>query len=252
MARVFPWTFCSLSLWYFYLDGVTFWYILRRCSNRGAPVSLRKSPTLTPALLASNRRNAQKSTGPRTARGKAWSRLNRMRSGIRSREYLSFVDALMGAPPGQVGPTAADMLSSKLAIHPLYFEAVDSAVKTEMQLCNENARWKTHRSETKTPHKTFEAGMSLKTNVPGGDDEVVNLPDLARELGMGEEYSRWLAKDIKENPWEKAKYYDRWVAKHHSGNKDGQAVGKAVRARPPEETPRNIPSRNVIDKKQTS
>jgi hypothetical protein len=48
------------------------------------PVSLRKSPTLTPALLAANRRNAKKSTGPRTARGKAWSRLNSLRHGCHS------------------------------------------------------------------------------------------------------------------------------------------------------------------------
>ena len=33
-------------------------------------MSLRKSPTLTPALLEANRRNARKSTGPRTARGR--------------------------------------------------------------------------------------------------------------------------------------------------------------------------------------
>jgi hypothetical protein len=33
-------------------------------------MSLRKRPTLTPALLAANRANAQKSTGPRTVRGK--------------------------------------------------------------------------------------------------------------------------------------------------------------------------------------
>jgi len=175
-----------------------------------------------------------------------------MRSGVRSREYLSFVDALMAAPPGQVGPTAADMLSSKLAIHPLYFEAVDSAVKTELQLCSENARWKTCRSETKSPHKTFEAGMSLKTNVSGDDARVENLPDLARELGMVEEYSRWLATEIRDNPLTKGKYYDQWAAKHHSGDKDGQAVGKVVRTQSREETPRNIPSRNVIDNKQTS
>ncbi len=44
-------------------------------------MSLRKSPTLTPALVASNRRNAKKSTGPRTARGKAWLPLNRLGDG---------------------------------------------------------------------------------------------------------------------------------------------------------------------------
>jgi len=44
-------------------------------------VSLRKSPVRTPALLAANRRNAQKCTGPKTARGKARSSLNALQHG---------------------------------------------------------------------------------------------------------------------------------------------------------------------------
>ncbi len=66
-------------------------------------MSLRKSPTLTPALLASNRQNAKQSTGPRTAQGKAWSRLNHMRHGAYSPEYINFVEALLDAPPGRHG-----------------------------------------------------------------------------------------------------------------------------------------------------
>ena len=46
-------------------------------------MSLRKSPTRTAASLAANRANAQKSTGPRTAGGKARARLNRLRHGRR-------------------------------------------------------------------------------------------------------------------------------------------------------------------------
>ena len=45
----------------------------------------RKSPTLTPARLAALRANAQKSTGPRTRRGKARSALNGFRHGRYSR-----------------------------------------------------------------------------------------------------------------------------------------------------------------------
>ena len=41
-----------------------------------------KGTTSSPRKAASNRRNAAKSTGPRTARGKAWSRLNAMKHGI--------------------------------------------------------------------------------------------------------------------------------------------------------------------------
>ncbi|MGA3327578.1 MAG: hypothetical protein ABSF45_24210 [Terriglobia bacterium] len=50
-------------------------------------MSLRKSPTRTPAFLEAIRRNAQKSTGPWTVRGKAQSCLNRLKTGARSRVY---------------------------------------------------------------------------------------------------------------------------------------------------------------------
>jgi hypothetical protein len=44
-------------------------------------VPLRKSPVRSPALLAANRANALKSTGPRTVRGKARSCLNALKHG---------------------------------------------------------------------------------------------------------------------------------------------------------------------------
>jgi hypothetical protein len=98
-------------------------------------MSLRKSPTLTPALLASNRRNAKKSTGPRTARGKAWVRLNRFRHGMRSPEYVNYLKALFDAPPGQVGVTAQALLSSKQVHHPLFMEIAQMSVQAEVDIC---------------------------------------------------------------------------------------------------------------------
>ncbi len=50
-------------------------------------MSLRKPPTLTSALLAANRRNAQKSTGPRTEEGKRRVILNGLKHGLRSRSF---------------------------------------------------------------------------------------------------------------------------------------------------------------------
>jgi len=47
-------------------------------------MSLRKSPTRTPALLAANRANSRKSTGPRTERGKARAALNPLKHGRRA------------------------------------------------------------------------------------------------------------------------------------------------------------------------
>ena len=46
-------------------------------------MSLRRRPDLTPAMLAANRRNAQKSTGPRSEQGKQRVRLNGLKHGLR-------------------------------------------------------------------------------------------------------------------------------------------------------------------------
>jgi hypothetical protein len=102
-------------------------------------VSLRKSPTLTPALLAANRRNAQKATGPRTERGKNWSRVNRLRTGTRSRSFRRLMDAVLAAMPGEVRQTARALLPPHLARHPLYVEFVEGIVETDLQLSAEAA-----------------------------------------------------------------------------------------------------------------
>ena len=53
---------------------------------------LRRSPRLTPASLAARRANALKSTGPRTARGKAWSSLNALRHGWDARNLRAKIE----------------------------------------------------------------------------------------------------------------------------------------------------------------
>ncbi len=55
-------------------------------------MSLRETPALTPAMLAANRRNARKSTGPRTEEGKRRVRLNGLKHGLRC---SSFRESLM-------------------------------------------------------------------------------------------------------------------------------------------------------------
>ena len=86
---------------------------------------LRKSP-MTPARLEANRRNAQRSTGPRTPRGKSQSRLNGLRSGGRSRLYSDLLLALSDAPPGAVARTAQAALTPAQARHPLFAELVET------------------------------------------------------------------------------------------------------------------------------
>jgi hypothetical protein len=54
----------------------------------------------TAARLAAGRRNSQKSTGPRTPRGKAQLRINLLRGGGSSSAYRNLLRALVEAPPG--------------------------------------------------------------------------------------------------------------------------------------------------------
>ena len=128
-------------------------------------MSLRRSPTLTSALLASNRLNAKKSTGPRTVRGKAWSRMNRLDDGMHSLEYVDFLKAMIDAPPGRVAETAKAILASKPVILPLFREAAELAIQVEIDICAEQRQLRQRRKLSKNSFfTTTEPGMLLKTN----------------------------------------------------------------------------------------
>ncbi len=103
-------------------------------------MSLRKPPTRTAAFLAANRRNAQKSTGPKTARGKAWTRFNSLHTGVRSSELINFHKALLDAPACRVEATATAILRSRQNHHPLFLEAAEDHLQVEIDLCNEGRR----------------------------------------------------------------------------------------------------------------
>jgi hypothetical protein len=113
-------------------------------------MSLRKSPTLTPARLAANRRSAQKSTGPRTARGKAWSRMNGLRTGSRSTVYRELFEALLDAPPGGIDAVAGVILTPEQASHPLFASLVDQAREVEREVEREMQLPWWHGPQTKT------------------------------------------------------------------------------------------------------
>jgi hypothetical protein len=95
-------------------------------------MSLRKSPTLTPGLLAANRRNARKSTGPLTARGKAQVRFNALKEGGRSRHYQNLRIAFLFAPPGAVLGSHS-YLTPEMARHPLFAAAEEIAIQAEIE-----------------------------------------------------------------------------------------------------------------------
>ena len=141
-------------------------------------MSLRKSPTLTPALLAANRRNASRSTGPRTAQGKASSRLNGLRYGRRSRHYLGFINALADAPPGMVNVVVQRLLAKEYAAHPLFVDIANAAIIAEHELCAGGER--RGRKAAKKAPTTSEAGMSMK---PKGWEKFISLePDESMKI----------------------------------------------------------------------
>jgi hypothetical protein len=97
-------------------------------------MSLRKSPTLTPALLAACRRNAKKSTGPRTAQGKAQARMNALRTGNRSRLRWGLLLSLLNAPLGGVARFARALLTPDMALCPLLRETAEIVVQAEREV----------------------------------------------------------------------------------------------------------------------
>jgi hypothetical protein len=100
--------------------------------NLGAAMSLRKSPILTSDRIEANRRNARKTAGPRTARGKAYSRLNRLKRGGSSPVYGNLLRALLEASPYAVEQTACAVLTVEEAAHPVLREAIEVAREAEM------------------------------------------------------------------------------------------------------------------------
>jgi hypothetical protein len=97
-------------------------------------MSLRKSPTMTEARLEANRRSAKKSTGPRTAAGKARSRMNGFRHGMRSPEYVKLLTALCDAAPGAVLRAGERCLTAVQRTHPAYMELVELFKEVERQM----------------------------------------------------------------------------------------------------------------------
>ena len=76
-------------------------------------MSLRKSPQLTPALLAAARQNAQHSTGPRSPAAKQNSKLNALKHGGRVRdENRCLAMQALGEDPEQFQTLTQELMSA--------------------------------------------------------------------------------------------------------------------------------------------
>jgi len=128
-------------------------------------MSLRKSPTLTPARREANRRNAQKSTGPRTSRGQGQSRMNSLRTGVRSRFMRNLYLSLLNTPPCSVDRAAQTVLTPELAAHPLFADTVEMFREVEVEvLLQQRELW-----GSAAPPKSVEDG-GARQRLAGAED----------------------------------------------------------------------------------
>ena len=88
---------------------------------------------MTEARLEANRRSSKKSTGPRTEAGKARSRMNGFRHGMRSPEYLKLLIALADAAPGAVLRVGEACLTQAQRTHPAYMDLIELFSEVERE-----------------------------------------------------------------------------------------------------------------------
>jgi len=126
-------------------------------------MSLRKPYELPPAKLAANRRNARQSTGPRSARGQAQSRLNRLRYGSRSRLFQDLRCTLMDAPLAAVVGTARRIMTPELAGQPLFAELGRIFCQAEVEVVLTRRALREERTPLKDCFYANEATKCMKT-----------------------------------------------------------------------------------------
>jgi hypothetical protein len=89
---------------------------------------------MTPALLAACRRNAQKSAGPRTARGKIQSSMNGLKNGSHSPTYQKLFQAFIEFPGVPVEEMARIILTPEQARHPVFAARVNFLREMEIAM----------------------------------------------------------------------------------------------------------------------
>ena len=140
---------------------------------------LRKSPTMTSRLLAANRANAQHSTGPKTAQGKARSRWNGLRTGKKSKDLRRLNDALAQCEPADIRAIAAMLLTPEQLEHPLFAREVR---------CWEEACEMAEDDRSVSPAAVFHHRTEMKTASAGPNSHglpLVAAENISRLLDSG-------------------------------------------------------------------
>jgi len=137
-------------------------------------MSLRKSPSRTPAFLGANPRNAQQSTGPRTAKGKAQSRLNGLKTGVNSPQFKQLLENAVSTPLGAACQAALATMTCEQATHPVFARELDVMHWAAYGVFKEEAEAKGRRKKGGPTLLQSEPGMSLK-NIEGFEDSLAKL-----------------------------------------------------------------------------
>ena len=119
---------------------------------------------MTPARLAACRRNALKSTGPRTERGKIQSSPNALRNGRYSPRYRMLWEAFLQAPGVPVDEIARILLTPEAARHPVFAERLDFLRELEIEMA----------SDLKRPYRKQKATGKAETKRNGSGEVIEN------------------------------------------------------------------------------
>ena len=146
-------------------------------------MSLRKSVQVSPELAASNRRNAQNSTGPRTPAGKEHSHLNALRHGLcGAAENEPAVMSALGEDPAQFEAERQALLES--------YGPGDRArsglpAGREERVARAGIGHAPNRKRRSGKHKNErrEAGMSMKKKDRTLDDSALSLGERVDRRG---------------------------------------------------------------------
>jgi hypothetical protein len=163
-------------------------------------MSLRKSPQLTPQLLAASRHNAQHSTGPRSAAAKQNSKLNALKHGA----YVSNEDQrqamlALGEDPGQFQTLTQELMSAFGPGDALWQKQVEDLAwlywrRERLERAEEGLKrralqgiddWQ-HRRQQEMARVTFDASQHemLDANLSGSTDRGVGLRKMLSYLEL--------------------------------------------------------------------
>jgi hypothetical protein len=150
-------------------------------------MSLRRRPTLTPALLAANRANARKSTGPRTVEGKNRIVLNALKDGRYARNFAENLRRAKSQEDAELFQWILDQVRTAFRLHGWQEDerrAERLAQRVWCELGRQERRWHAFarrwgNGRVRFPRRTATLGAALDAAAVGRGG---NQPGICREI----------------------------------------------------------------------